>query len=384
MSVNNRPADAHAALENFKYNIFNVIPNPVKINEGTSIECIPPFDFWAEGYSCHAYNTLKNYVLGFLIFLVIYGFLKTNKYQDRVFWQYLQRNVNFTVYMLAILPDVFLAVLVNAVAPLTNSVLSLGFLFSLILILWYGSLITGYLSLWTTRTAEQLEFLRFYIFNRSDLTRQNKKIGLNMLAIFFDDLKVIVVVIMIGLFNNSRTTQFSIVILAYLLNALFLIGVRPYQSIWQNIFYAISDISFFILILSLHVYNVKADSTGVDREQREGAHSSIVVIMVWIIFLVNLFVYLLPVLKGKDTNEVIPESPSQVRDSEADGKLVRGNTFNQKESNEKTAPLVNNQSEDRLLDRQKSNNKSQHEMKVKQPEKRVETADGNKSNLLLL
>ena len=53
-----------------------------------------------------------------------------------------------------------------------------------------------------------------------------------MLAVTFDNLKVIIVVVMIGLFNNSRTTQFVIVFLAYLLNALFLIGVRPYQSIW--------------------------------------------------------------------------------------------------------------------------------------------------------
>lgn len=267
--------------------------------------------------------------------------------------------------MLAILPDVFLAILVNAVAPLTHSVLALGFLFCLVLILWYGQLISGYLSMWTTRSEEQLDFIRFFIFNRTELTRQNKKIGLNMLAIFFDDLKVIIVVVMIGLFNDSRTTQFSIVILAYILNALFLIGVRPYESIWQNIFYAISDLSFFILILSLHIYNVKADSTGVDREKREGAHSGIVVAMVWIIFIVNLVVYLLPVLKGKDRNEVNPESPSQVKDSEADGKLVRGNTFNLKDKNDKTEHVLNNQSEDRLIDKQKSIHKSQQEMKVK-------------------
>lgn len=83
-----------------------------------------------------------------------------------------------------------------------------------------------------------------------------------MLAVTFDNLKVIIVVVMIALFNNSRTTQFVIVFLAYLFNALFLIGVRPYQSIWQNIFLAISDISFFIIILSLHIYNVKSDSSG--------------------------------------------------------------------------------------------------------------------------
>ena len=154
MSVNNRPADVHAVLENFKYNIFNIVPNPVKINERTQVECIPTFDFWAEGYSCHAYNTLKNYVLGFLIYLVIYGFLRTNKYQDVAFWQYLKRNVNFTVFMISIMPDVFLAILVNAVAPLTNSVLSLGFLFSLILILWYGYLISDYLRLWSSRSDE--------------------------------------------------------------------------------------------------------------------------------------------------------------------------------------------------------------------------------------
>lgn len=149
-----------------------------------------------------------------------------------------------------------------------------------------------------------------------------------MLAVTFDNLKVITIVVMIALFNNSRTTQFVIVFLAYFLNALFLIGVRPYQSIWQNIFLAISDIGFFIIIFSLHLYNVKSDSSGVEKNQREGTHSTLVIVMVWIIFLVNLIIFILPVLKGNDSNDIRPEqSQSHVKDSEADGTLIRGNTF---------------------------------------------------------
>lgn len=146
-----KPSRVYAMLENFKYNIFNVIPNPIIISEREEVRCLPGYDFWSEGYSCFAYNTLRNYVLGFIIYFILYGFLLTNKYNDVSFWLYLKRTMRYTAYMLSIMPDLILAIYINAVAPLTNSILSIGFLFSAILLLWYGFLISRYLTLYFNR-----------------------------------------------------------------------------------------------------------------------------------------------------------------------------------------------------------------------------------------
>lgn len=142
---------------------------------------------------------------------------------------------------------------------------------------------------------------------------------------------------------------------AYILNAVFLIAVRPYTSIWQNIFFAISDTAFFVIVLVLLIYRGNFDT--VTEQAREGSYGGIIVAMVWIIFFANLIIYLFPVLKGQDSIEVRPSTTEgELREKDRNGKLARGDTFNDgHDEKSKVDGKRHDQSEDRLVERQQSN-----------------------------
>lgn len=375
-----KPASAYGILENFRWNIFNIIPNPVKIHEREAIQCRPAYVFWAEGMSCHAYNTLKNYVLGFIIYLILYGFILTNKYQHTPFWSNLKATMRFTVFMLTIMPDVIIAIYINATAQLSNSVLSLGFLFCFILILWYGYLITRYLGLYRTKSPEIINFMSHYVFSRSNLTMKDSKLGLKVLAVTLDNIKILVITTMIALFNNSPKTQMVIIFIMYILNALFLIIVRPYTSLFHNLFFGVSDLAFFVLVLTMYIYHITFDK--INATKRENTYGGTMVAMVWIIFILNLIVYILPVMKGQDKRDVLPERGDTEKDDDKVN-LRRGNTFKLKdEPLHSQANLVQKvgQSEDRLAG---NSTPPKEASRVKLPEKRgVETADGSKRRLI--
>lgn len=377
MSSRQKPASAYAMLEGFRYNIFNIVPNPVEIDEREALDCTPKYEFWAEGLSCHAYNTLRNYVLGFIIYLVLYFFIVTNKYHNVHFWNNLRRTMRFTVFMLAIMPDVFIAIYVNAVAPLDNAVLSLGFLFCIILVFWYGLLIWRYISLWANNNLEIVAFLEHYMFSRSNLTIVDKKLGLKVLAVTLENLKVLVVVTMIALFNNSSKTQLIIVLVVYILNAVFLFVVRPYNGTWQNIFFGVSDLAFFVLVLVLYLYH--GASAGMSQSKRENTYGATMVAMVWIIFFMNLIVYILPVLKGHDKLEVIPSSGG-----ETDGRLSEYNHKSERvKSDMSRLEHPDEKSQSPLVKRAELvEDKSSPVNKLRETEKRIETADGSKRRLV--
>lgn len=298
------PLGSFALLDNFRHNLFNIVPNPVKIDEMTGNECQPSIEFYGQGWSCHAYNSLRNYVLGFIIYLVLYAFFMINKYQDREFFARIKRTMAIEIFMLAIMPDVFLAIYVNAVAGLTNSVLSIGFLFSLILTLWYGYIFTSYLgNYFDHNRLKTANFLKFFIFSRSDLTDRDTKLGIKVLAVTLDNVKILIVVTMIGLFYNAPKTQMVLIFLAFFMNALFLFIVRPYLNIMQNILFGLSDLCFGILVALLYGNHDNFTSSEIDTKEIavDGGMSAMVII----IFIVNLVVYVIPILKGTDVNTIV-------------------------------------------------------------------------------
>ena len=298
------PSGSFALLDNFRHNFFNIVPNPVKIDEMTGNECQPSIEFYGQGWSCHAYNSLRNYVLGFIIYLVLFAFFMVNKFQDREFFARIKKTMAIEIFMLAIMPDVFLAIYVNAVAGLTNSVLSIGFLFSLILILWYGYIFTSYLGHYFEHNRlKTANFLKFFIFSRSDLTDRDTKLGIKVLAVTFDNVKILIVVMMIGLFYNAPKTQMVLIFLAFFMNALFLLLVRPYLNIMQNILFALSDLCFGILVSLLYGNHDRFTSSVIDTKEIavDGGMSAMVII----IFIVNLVIYVIPILKGTDFNTVV-------------------------------------------------------------------------------
>lgn len=306
-------------LQNFRHNLFDIVPNPVVINEQMGNECQLPIQFFAEMLSCHVYNSLKNYVLGFIIFSVGYGFVVTNKFHDRDFFIKLRKTFDYHIFMLAILPDVGIAVYLNAVAGLNNSVLSFGFLLCVLLMIWYVHIFNTVMGYYFSDDKQELaEFLKFFIFSRSNVTKDDNNLGLKFLAVVLEHLKILVVVTMIALFFNAPKTQMVIVFLAYLLNAAFLLVFRPYSNLLQNLFFAGSDLAFFLIVVLTYARHDSFDKIGVEsREQRYGDAQAA---MVFIIFFLNLFVYIVPALKGTDKQAVL-HHPSQEVNEDTHGPL---------------------------------------------------------------
>lgn len=310
------PANYFSLLENFRYNLFSVIPNPVAIDERNSVECQLPIQFFAEMLSCHAYNSLKNYVLAFLIFSILYAFFATNKFHDRQFFARIRSTMDFHMFMLSIFPDVAIAIYLNAVAGLTNSVLSIGFFLSLLLVVWYVHIFNTVISYYYHHNKQYiLVFLRFFIFSRNRLTDSEPKLGVKLLAVLLDYLKIFIVVTMIALFYNAPKTQMVIVFLVYLFNAIFLIVVRPYTNIFQNVFFAISDFAFFLIVVLAFAHHETFDTTTVNT--KESKYGGAQVALVFIIFFVNHFNFVIPMLKGHDNQAIIHKTEEGNQESSA-------------------------------------------------------------------
>jgi hypothetical protein len=116
-----------------------------------------------------------------------------------------------------------------------------------------------------------------------------------------------------------------IVFLAYLLNAAFLLVFRPYSNLLQNLFFAGSDLAFFLIVVLTYARHDSFDKIGVEsREQRYGDAQAA---MVFIIFFLNLFVYIVPALKGTDKQAVL-HHPSQEVNEDTHGPLYDKNAKN--------------------------------------------------------
>lgn len=303
-------------LENFRWNLFNVIPNPVVIDEQNGNECQPAVQFFAEMLSCHVYNSLKNYVLGFLIFAVLYGFIVTNKFHDREFFARLNKVMTFHMFMLAIFPDVAIAVYLNAVAGLYNSVMSVGFFLCLLLIVWYVHIFNTAIGYYFKSDRQQLvDFLQFFVFSRSNLTVADPKLGLKFLAVMLDFVKIFIKVTMIVLFFNAPKTQLVIVFLVYILNAIFLVVYRPYSNVFQNVFYAASDVAFFIIVVLAYAAHDAFDDASMSA--KEHGYGGAQAAMVFIVFFVNLFNFVIPALKGHDNQAVVHKASEEIALSDA-------------------------------------------------------------------
>ena len=228
--------------------------------------------------------------------------------------------MDFHMIMLSIFPDVSIAIYLNAVAGLTNSVLSIGFLMSVLLGIWYVHIFKTVIGYYYDQNKEHLlEFLRFFVFSRNRLTETDPKLGMKFLAVLLDYLKIFIVVTMIALFYNAPKTQMVIVFLAYLLNSIFLLVVRPYTNIFQNVFFATSDLAFFIIVVLTYARHENFEKTTMaTKELKYGDAQSA---MVFIIFFVNHFNYLIPVLKGQDSQAIIHKTEDGIQDEVSDHEL---------------------------------------------------------------
>lgn len=370
-------------LEAFRYNLFNIIPNPVMIQEVEGVECQPAIEFFSEELSCHSYNTLKNYVLAFIIYFILFCFVKVNKFHEINYWNNLKDAFKIKVFMLAILPDVLIATFLNAVGGPYNSVMSLGFLFSVVLLIWYGYIFSSVLFLWSKKDEEIVSFLGHYTFSRSNLYVSDSKLGMKVLAVMLENVKILIVTMMIALFNNAPKPQMVIVFLAYLLHAIFLLVFRPYNGLAHNVIFAVSDLCFFILVVMIFAVHLKfEDMSASFKEDSIGAGQAV---MYFLILFLNLVVFILPVLKGQDSREIKPqnsetnmvqEDEEHHRRSGASTPISRPKFKMEGDDKHDAVQVVKSKGGDQSDIQKLPSNKG--------PARDIHTADGPKSKLLLM
>ena len=361
-------ASYFSLLENFRHNLFSIIPNPVVIDEQNGNECQLPIQFFSEMLSCHVYNTVRNYVLSFIIFSIFYAFIVSNKFHDRKFFIRLRNTMDIHIFMLTIFPDVAIAIYLNAVAGLTNSVLSIGFFFSILLVVWYVHIfktVIGYY--FQHNNAQLIAFLKFFVFSRNRLTDTDPKLGIKLLAVMLDYLKIFIIVTMIALFYNAPKTQMVIVFLVYLFNAAFLIAVRPYVNMLQNIFFATSDIAFFIIVVLTFARQNTFDSTSMNtKEGRYGGAQSAMIIIIFIVTHCN---FLIPMIKGQDSQAVIHKTEEGIQDEASANELQGKSSTILKREPEADKPHHVDQKEPVVAS-------SNYLGKPKVPERDIHTAEG--------
>jgi len=368
-----KAASIFGILSGFWLNPFSVVPNPLKIDEFNGVQCQPPIDFFGEMLSCHVYNSLRNYVLGFIIFIIIVGFVQHNKFTDHVFFHNLTQSIKLRMFFWTILPDVMIAVWLNVVAPVANSILSIGAVACFLLLVGYTLMFSSTFNEFFSNKQETVSFLAHFSFSRSSLTVNDSRLGIKLTAVFLDQLKVMVLVTMIALFYNSPMTQMVIVFMAYLLHAVFLVLVRPWNGLLQNGLFALTEICFFLIVLLMYIGESYSDSITLEtRESRIGGGQ---IALFFIIFLTNLIIYLVPVLKGEDLRPtVMQEKKERIEtDDDEDTKQKRVGTIGSigkadrelvQPASPETAKLQNNESA----------------IKVKPMGRDIPTADGPRKN----
>lgn len=310
LCMKSSPSKLFYLLDSFSVTLFNVISNPVEIPQTSKVNCQPAVHFLVQGMSCHTYNSLKDYVLGVLIFAAISAFLHVNKFSHLAFWADWKASVNFRVLLFAVMPFTLTAAFLNSTAGLSNSVLSLGFLFGLSLLAVYGYLFVWLFKLWKSDDVELIHFLKFYSFSRSELSNYDSRSNRIAFAVLAEQVKSFLIAVIVGLFSNSPNGQPAAIMLIYLSNALIVLFLRPYKFILQTLFVAVSDICMFMVFALLLDASRRFESLSM-ADLEDGLGKACVAFFI-IPYCLTILLFGLPILKGKDVDSNVLPTEARV------------------------------------------------------------------------
>lgn len=300
-----KPANLVNYLDGFKKNLFNIIPNPVKfLDDNSSFGCLLPIDFYVDGYTCNSYNTLKNYVLVFLVFLVIYILMQCNKYDNIHFWDRFKNTLSLSWFFLACAPDILIAAFLNLSAGSNNTPHGLGVLFAFFLIYVQFYLFLKYAKHYWNEDKEIFGFLSFFNFEPIEIIQIQPHSDVRKLftAFVLENFKIWIKVIMIVFFNGHPKTSMVIIFVVYFLNMLYVMITNPYTHVLQSWIHLLSDACFCVIVILMFV--VESGFTSYTMEQKEKGFGSAQVTLFWAIFFLNLLLLVVPALKNSREREI--------------------------------------------------------------------------------
>jgi hypothetical protein len=292
-------------LDGFKKNLFNIIPNPVKfVDDNAAFGCLLPLDFYVDGYTCNSYNTLKNYVLVFLVFLAIYILMQCNKYDNIHFWDRFKNTLSIAWFFLACAPDILIASFLNLSAGSNNTPHGLGVLFAFFLIYVQFYILIKYARIYWTEDPQIYAFLSFFNFEPKEVIefQPHSSIRLLYTAFVLENLKVWIKAILIVFFNNHPKTSMVIIFVVYFLNALFTLLSRPYTHLLQTCLHTLSDLFFCALVVLMYVAESSFATSSMNFKEVQLATAQ--AILFWAIFILNILLLTVPALKNSREREI--------------------------------------------------------------------------------
>ena len=301
------------AVQGLQLNLFNIVPF-IKVSEQDMVMCQPGLVFYTQGWSCLTYNTLKSYLIEFLIFIIILGFVITNKFQETQFWSRLKSTLSFKNYLLSIWPQLLVAALLNSSVSLSNSSLALGFLFGQLIITSYlfNLYDLGRMYFDPNKHTQLAEYMEPYCFSRTTLTANNPHFGRFVAAVLLDKLKLAVLGIMLGLFGSKATLQLYVGVGAFVLNGIFVLAARPYTEKLQTGCTVLTEALMSAILLILAVVESKSSTNDIFTLHSD--YGTILALLIYVTLAVNLLMFVSLILKGTDGSELIPNnqvSPEQ-------------------------------------------------------------------------
>jgi hypothetical protein len=300
------PARLYAYSSAFSMNLFSIIPNPVKFNERSGW-CQTPGHLWVQNMSCNPYNSMKNYYICLLIYILLMLFLYTTKFRSIHFWFNWAQTVDLRVALLSILPMTTASLMVSVGTYFQSDKITLGFFFVLVMFMIQICILWSTISKYWIESEESREYLRFYWFGKSAITEHTQRQRLALVAITFDHLKGFLAGIFICLIKNPWR-QLGMLGLLYLFSALWLIIARPYRNNGQNFLFAASDLS--LSIISGIVFLALSSAVSISTRENTMAYWSLVFLA--ISYACNMITYMLPILKGEERSARILPSTATV------------------------------------------------------------------------
>lgn len=281
-------------------NLLNVIPNPVLVTELGNVESQPPgINFYAYGLSSLSYNTLRDYVLTFLVFVTIMVFVRVSKYSETGLFRRIKRSMNGWMFLIAVFPDVLTAILLNFVGNSQTTAMGLGLVFSF-------SLLTLYMAYWTRQVTlywlnpysiANLIAHHFFLQKKAVVALPLPAIRKMFLSIILEQIKISVFVVMITLFESSPRTQLGVITCLFLFSAGVTMLMRPSQLFIENFLVFSKDIAYSVILIHVYyVHNYWASSKVSLKEANFGPKE---ITGFWVLYVSTLLEFAIPFFRER-------------------------------------------------------------------------------------
>lgn len=325
------PGKVYQFSKGFSFHLFSAIPNPLEISEKRNIKCLSYVQFFSQDISCSAINSMRNYYLTFLIFLAIVFLITFNKKSAKPFFVRWSKASSVFMFSISIIPYATVALFLG----ISTETMAFGARTSLLIVVFLSYIITYFamrkvIQAWNNPT-EFARFSRHLVFSRTNLTKYSPK--LRKVAIWFliDFWKNALLGGLIGGLHKKSYQQLGGSFVLYLVSSMYNFFGKPFPSRTQNIIHGLVDL--FMTTIYIIILAGERSLKRLNPSTLENTLGTLILVLLIAAFLLNLSLFLLPILKRSNISKVAPiESSKAVDNDTAHPISLRGHSDLEKNS----------------------------------------------------